>query len=115
LPEIQAVIFDLDGVVTNTAEYHYLAWKRLADELGLPFDREVNERLKGVSRLASLDILLDHAQVDLPAEERERLAARKNQYFRELIETIQPGDLLPGIAELLASLRAAGVRPPLPR
>ena len=109
LPEIQAVIFDLDGVVTNTAEYHYLAWKRLADELGLPFDREVNERLKGVSRLASLDILLDHAQVDLPAEERERLAARKNQYFRELIETIQPGDLLPGIAELLASLRAAGV------
>jgi alpha,alpha-trehalose phosphorylase len=110
LPELQAVIFDLDGVVTNTAEYHYVAWKRLADELGLAFDREVNERLKGICRLASLDILLEHAGVDLPAPERERLASRKNEYFGELIRTIQPGDLLPGVAELLTSLRDAGVR-----
>jgi len=110
LPELQAVVFDLDGVVTNTAEYHYLAWKRLADERGLAFDRTVNERLKGVSRLGSLDILLEHAGVELSAAERERLAARKNEYFGELIGTIQRGDLLPGIAELLDSLRAAGVR-----
>ena len=110
LPELQAVIFDLDGVVTNTAEYHYLAWKRLADELGLSFDRVVNERLKGVSRLASFDIMLEAAGVELPVEERIRLANRKNEYFGELIRTIQPGDLLPGVTELLAALRAAGVK-----
>ncbi len=110
LPELQAVVFDLDGVVTNTAEYHYLAWKRLADELGLSFDREVNERLKGVSRPASLDIMLEHAGVELPAEERVRLANRKNEYFGELVRTIKPGDLLPGMAELLTALRDAGVK-----
>jgi beta-phosphoglucomutase/alpha,alpha-trehalose phosphorylase len=109
-PELQAVVFDLDGVVTNTAEFHYLAWKRLADELELPFDRTVNERLKGVSRGESLDIILDHAGVDRPPEERVRLANRKNEYFGELIRTIQPGDLLPGIAELLTDLRNAGVK-----
>jgi alpha,alpha-trehalose phosphorylase len=109
-PELQAVIFDLDGVVTNTAEYHYLAWKRLADERGLPFDRHLNERLKGVSRLDSLDIILSHAGIDLPADEKERLAALKNDYFGELIAGIGAGDLLPGITELLASLKSAGVK-----
>jgi alpha,alpha-trehalose phosphorylase len=109
-PELRAVIFDLDGVVTNSAEYHYLAWKRLADERGLPFDRQVNERLKGVSRLESLDIILDHAGVELDTEEKERLATLKNDYFGELIEKIEAGDLLPGIAELLGSLRSAGVK-----
>ena len=110
VPELQGVIFDLDGVLTNTAEYHYLAWKRLTDELGLEFDRGVNERLKGVSRLGSLDIILDHAQVELPAEQKERLASQKNEYFGELVRTIKPGDLLPGMEELLAALRAADVR-----
>ena len=109
-PELQCVIFDLDGVLTNTAEYHYRAWKRLTEELGLEFDRAVNERLKGVSRLGSLDIILDHAHVELPAEEKERLAGRKNEYFGELVRTIKPGDLLPGMEGLLAALRAAGVR-----
>jgi len=110
LPELRAVVFDLDGVVTRTAEYHYLAWKRLADERGLAFDRKVNERLKGVSRLDSLEIILTSAGVDVPPGERERMAALKNKYFGELIATIQPADLLPGIAELLVSLRSAGIR-----
>ena len=70
----------------------------------------MNERLKGVSRLGSLDIILDHAHVELPAEEKERLAGRKNEYFGELVRTIKPGDLLPGMEGLLAALRAAGVR-----
>jgi alpha,alpha-trehalose phosphorylase len=109
-PELRAVIFDLDGVLTNTAECHYLAWKRLADEMGWPFDRTVNERLKGVSRLESLDIVLEHAGIELPTTEKVRLASRKNEYFGELIRTIGPGDLLPGMAELLDTLREARVK-----
>jgi beta-phosphoglucomutase len=110
LPELQAVVFDLDGVITHTSEYHYLAWKQLADELELPFDRELNERLKGVGRRDSLDIILDHAHVELPEDEKERLAALKNRYFGELIQSIKPGDVLPGIGELLTSLQTAGIR-----
>jgi beta-phosphoglucomutase len=109
-PELRAVIFDLDGVLTHTAEFHYLAWKRLAEEMGWAFDRDVNQRLKGVSRLESLDIVLEHAGVELPTAEKVRLAQRKNEYFGERIGTIKPGDLLPGIAELLAALRDAGVK-----
>jgi beta-phosphoglucomutase len=108
--ELRAVIFDLDGVLTNTAECHYLAWKRLTDEMGWPFDRTVNERLKGVSRLESLDIVLEHSGVELPTAEKVSLANRKNEYFGELIRTIEPGDLLPGMAELLDALREAGVK-----
>ena len=109
-PELRAVIFDLDGVLTHTAEFHYQAWKRLADETGWAFDRAVNERLKGVGRLASLDIVLDHAGIELPNAEKVRLAQRKNEYFGELIRTIKPGDLLPGMAELLDTLREAGIK-----
>ena len=109
-PALRAVIFDLDGVVTNTAEYHYLAWKRLTDERDLPFDRQVNERLKGVGRLDSLDIILNNAGVELAIEEKERLASLKNDYFGELIAGIGAGELLPGITEFLASLRSAGVK-----
>lgn len=109
-PELRAVIFDLDGVLTNTAEFHYLAWKRLAQEMGWSFDRVVNERLKGVGRLDSLDIVLGHTGVELPTAEKVELAHRKNAYFGELIGTIEPGQLLPGIAELLGRLREAGVR-----
>jgi alpha,alpha-trehalose phosphorylase len=109
-PELRAVIFDLDGVLTNTAEFHYLAWKRLAEEMGWRFDRIVNERLKGVSRLDSLEIMLEHTGVELPTAEKVQLAHRKNEYFGELIRTIKPGALLPGMAELLGTLREAGVK-----
>jgi alpha,alpha-trehalose phosphorylase len=109
-PRLEAVIFDLDGVITDTAEHHYRAWQRLAAETSLPFDRELNERLKGVSRMESLDIILEHAGRMASLPDKVRLADRKNAYFRELIDAITPADLLPGIGDLLADLRARGVR-----
>jgi beta-phosphoglucomutase len=109
-PVLRAVVFDLDGVITDTAEHHYRAWKRLAAEESLPFDRELNERLKGVSRMESLDIILEHAGHTASLPDKVRLADRKNAYFRELIDAITPADLLPGIGDLLADLRAQGVR-----
>ncbi len=109
-PSLACVIFDLDGVLASTAELHYRAWKRLSDEMGISFDRKVNERLKGVSRRESLQIILDEAGVDFPAEEKARLAERKNGYYKELIGAVTPSDLLPGMTQLLSDLRAAGIK-----
>ncbi|HSW42576.1 MAG TPA: beta-phosphoglucomutase [Patescibacteria group bacterium] len=109
-PRLRCVIFDLDGVITDTAEHHFRAWQRLAAEASLPFDRELNERLKGISRMESLEIILEHAGRTERLEDKVRLAERKNAYFRELIEAITPADLLPGIGDLLAGLRAQGVK-----
>jgi alpha,alpha-trehalose phosphorylase len=108
-PRLAAVVFDLDGVITDTAEHHFGAWKRLASEVSLPFDRDLNERLKGVSRMESLEIILANAGQTPSLEDRVRLADRKNAYFRELIASITPADVLPGIRELLEDLRAHGV------
>ena len=109
-PRLEAVILDLDGVITDTAEHHFRAWQRLAAEVSIPFDRELNERLKGVSRMESLEIILEAAGQTATLAEKVRLADRKNAYFRELIESITPDDLLPGIGDLLQGLRALGVR-----
>ena len=102
------VIFDLDGVLTDTAEYHYRAWKRLADEEGLPFDRTVNDQLRGVSRARSLEIILNGRRVS-PQKFREMLE-RKNRYYRELLQQLTPRDLLPGALQLVRSLRDAGIK-----
>jgi beta-phosphoglucomutase len=110
VPRLEAVILDLDGVLTNTSELHFRAWERLAREIGVPFDRTLNERLKGVSRLECLDIILAAAGSDVAGPERLVLAERKNGYFRELIGAIAPRDLLPGAGDLLAGLRARGVK-----
>lgn len=109
---IKGFIFDLDGVLTDTAEYHYQAWKRMADKLTIPLDREMNEQLKGISRMDSLDrILALGNQTDrYSVEEKERLADEKNEDYKKLILDVTPADLLPGIAELLADLKAAGIR-----
>jgi alpha,alpha-trehalose phosphorylase len=109
-PVLECVVFDLDGVLTDTAELHYRAWKRLAEEEGLAFDRAVNERLRGVSRLNSLEIILRHAGADFSETKKEELATRKNGYYRELISTLTPADLLPGIAQLLPRLKEIGIR-----
>jgi len=106
--EIKAIIFDLDGVLTDTAEYHFLAWKRLADELGIPFDRQHNEPLRGVPRRRSLELLLN----GYPAteEQMQEWMARKNSYYVGLIQQMTPADILPGALELLKELRRAGIK-----
>ena len=109
---IEAVIFDLDGVITDTAEYHYLAWRQLGEELGIPFEREFNEKLKGVSRLESLELILKHGnrQNDFSMEEKERLTNKKNEHYVELIKQVTPDDLLPNILTFLKELKGAGVK-----
>jgi alpha,alpha-trehalose phosphorylase len=107
--QLQAVIFDLDGVITDSAETHYLAWQALADELGIPFSREKNERLKGVSRMESLEIVLEGSGLALSEAGKLRLAEKKNDHYKQMIGRITPADLLPGIPELLDSLRERGI------
>lgn len=107
---VRAVIFDLDGVLTDTAALHYRAWRRVADEIGVPFDETVNHRLKGVDRATSLDIILERATRAFPADERRRLAKRKDRYFKDLIASFTPAQLFPGARAVLESLRARGIR-----
>ncbi len=110
--KFEIAIFDLDGVLTETSEQHYQAWKSLADSLELPFDRQVNERLKGVSRMESLDIILSHGGVSnrYSPEEKERLATEKNDLYKELISHISPENLFPGVRELLDQLQAKNIK-----
>jgi beta-phosphoglucomutase len=105
---IRGFIFDLDGVLTDTAEYHYLGWKRLADEAGIPFTREDNEALRGVSRRESLMRMLKGRT--LPEAQLQELMERKNRYYHESIQKISPQDLLPGAKELLEEICAAGFK-----
>jgi len=108
---ITAVIFDLDGVIVSTDEFHYQGWQRLADEEGIPFDRHVNERLRGVSRMESLEIILERATRTYTAAQREAMATRKNGYYRELLASrLTAADILPGVDNFLAELRRCGVK-----
>jgi len=106
--EIKGVIFDLDGVITDTAEYHYLAWKRLADEQGIPFNRVDNEALRGVSRRESLNLMLNGRQI--PESQAQAWMERKNDYYREMLSQITPADVLPGALPLLRELRQSGIK-----
>ncbi|OFI49234.1 beta-phosphoglucomutase [Floricoccus tropicus] len=103
----KAVLFDLDGVITDTAEYHYLAWKELADQLGIDIDREFNEQLKGVSREDSLTRILEKGgrENDFTAEEFADLARQKNDNYVKMIDKVSPKDVYPGILELLQDLK----------
>ena len=105
---IRGLVFDLDGVITDTAELHYQAWQRLADDVGVPFDRRANEALRGISRRQSLRLLLG-ARTTSEAE-AVILMDRKNGYYRKLLETMTPSDILPGSIELLDAARGRGLR-----
>ncbi|MEH7453334.1 beta-phosphoglucomutase [Gottfriedia acidiceleris] len=110
--QVEAIIFDLDGVITDTAEFHYLAWKKLGEELGIPFDREFNETLKGVSRTDSLEriLKLGNRQNDFTESEKNELATKKNAHYIELIRNISEKDLLPGIESFLKQIKQAGIK-----
>jgi len=107
---IRGVIFDLDGVIVSTDDCHYRAWKRMADEEHIAFDRADNERLRGVSRMESLAIILERATVPYTDAQKAALAARKNEYYVELIHSLTPADILPGALETLAALKTKGVK-----
>lgn len=106
--EIKAFIFDLDGVITDTAEYHYKSWQKLADEEGLSFDRNVNEKLRGVSRMESLEIILDGKE--MPAEKKKEWTDRKNAYYQEYLEEITKDDILDDMEEKLKRLKKEGYK-----
>lgn len=110
MAQIEAFILDLDGVLTDTAEYHYLAWQQLADEEGVPFDREANEALRGVSRRRSLEILMGEHLHRYTEAQIQELLERKNGYYVAMLERITPDDFLPGARELLAALRRRGLK-----
>lgn len=106
----RGVIFDLDGVIVTTDDCHYRAWKRIADEEGIPFDRAVNERLRGVSRMASLEIVLERAVKPYTGAEKQELAHRKNDCYLTLIQALTPDDLLPGALDFVRRVKALGCK-----
>ena len=107
---IKCCIFDLDGVIVDTAKYHYLAWKRLADELGFEFSPKDNERLKGVSRMACMDILAEIGRLSLSEEEKYSYADRKNRWYLEYISGIGEEEVLPGVRDFITRLKASGIK-----
>lgn len=107
---IKACIFDLDGVLVDTAHYHFLAWKRLAREFDYELTEELNEQLKGVSRIKSLEIILKHAQVSVTEQQKQALAARKNEWFTGYVHKMKPDELFPGVRELFSRLRSDNIK-----
>lgn len=105
-----AAIFDLDGVLADSADAHFRAWKRIADALGIDFDRRANEALKGIDRMGSLGHILALGGVRLPPAEAQLWAARKNAYYLDAVAAMTPADVLPGAAALVEAARAAGLR-----
>lgn len=106
---IKAFLFDLDGVIVDTAIYHYQAWKRLANELGFDISEEFNEQLKGVSRTESLDLILAHGGLTISDEKKTELATQKNEWYLELVSRMTSDDILPGVATFFAQVRKAGL------
>jgi len=108
--KVKAFIFDLDGVIVDTAKYHYIAWKKLANDLGFDFTKDDNERLKGISRMTSLDILLEIGGLSLDEEKKLELANRKNEHYRTYITQMTPDELLPGVFDFLKELKNEGYK-----
>jgi len=106
--KIKAIIFDLDGVIVDTAVFHYQAWKKLANSMGFDLTEAQNEKLKGISRLESLDILLEIGKINsMSDEEKQQLATKKNEWYRENILKMTPQDILPGVKNFLEELKKA--------
>jgi beta-phosphoglucomutase len=109
LEHMKGAIFDLDGVIVDTAKYHYLAWRSLAADLGFEFTEAHNERLKGVSRMRSLDILLETGGLEFNEADKAAMAERKNRVYVDYISRLDDSELLPGVREYLGSLKKRGV------
>ncbi|EMG27188.1 beta-phosphoglucomutase [Listeria fleischmannii 1991] len=109
---MKGIIFDLDGVITDTAKFHFEAWHALATSLGIPFDEAFNEKLKGVSRMDSLKLILENGNKldQFNSEELQKLAAKKNEHYVRLLESLTERDILPGIQELLLAAKKQGVK-----
>ena len=107
---MKGFIFDLDGVIVSTDGLHYLAWKQMADKEGIYFDEKINNRLRGVSRMASLDIILERASKEYSDEEKLAMATAKNDIYKELLKNLTPADILPGVSQVLSELRARGYK-----
>jgi beta-phosphoglucomutase len=108
--KISAVIFDLDGVIVSTDEFHYQAWKQISDQEKIYFNREINERLRGVSRMESLEIILSHSDKNYSEKDKQLLAQRKNEVYCALLNKLSPNDILPGVIDLLLSLKAMDIK-----
>lgn len=107
----KAVVFDLDGVICSTDEYHYQAWKKMADSMGIYFDRTINNRLRGVSRMESLEIILEQYHGPALSEEKKvELATQKNDFYRESLHQLSPADLSSEVKDTLDALRAEGLK-----
>lgn len=106
---IKGVIFDLDGVIVSTDHYHYQAWKKMADIEGIYFDETINHRLRGVSRMASLDIILEHADRTYTKEEKTHLAEFKNELYKKSLDQLTANELLPGVMEILETLKKENI------
>ena len=109
---VRGVLFDMDGVITDSSEYHFRAWREVAANTGIIIDRGFNQTIRGVGRMAALDAILRFGgkENSYTPEQKTVMAVEKNKRYRELIRQISPGDVLPGIRELLTDLRGAGIR-----
>lgn len=106
----KAVIFDLDGVICHTDKYHYQAWKQVADELGIYFDEKINNRLRGVSRMESFEIILERYDGVMTEEEKVSYTTKKNEIYKELLKNMSPADLSDEVKDTLDTLRARGLK-----
>lgn len=110
MTKIKACLFDLDGVIVDTAVYHFQAWRRLANELGFDFTEHQNEQLKGVSRMESLELILGWGNVNLSEEEKLIWATRKNEWYLDLVKEMTPNEVLPGVKKFLILLRENNIK-----
>jgi len=105
---LKGIIFDLDGVIVFTDKFHYQAWKKMADEIGVYFDEKINNQLRGVSRMESLNIILKNSTKEFSEEEKTELTERKNNYYRELLKTMTPADVTDEVRLTLKELKKRG-------